>query len=126
MLAMRLLDSFCRTSDVRIVTAGGSITEGTLTATLTFDPAHPIFEGHFPGQPVVPGVTMMQIVRELLETHVLRRKALVKEADALKFLTMIDPRENATILAEIKYGEKVVARFYNETTTFFKMTATLS
>lgn len=123
---MRLLDDFCRTSDVRIVTTGGSIAAGTLTATLTFDPGHRIFAGHFPDQPVVPGVTMMQIVRELLETHVLHRKAMVSRADSLKFLTMIDPRINGTVQAEVIYGEKVAARFFNGTTTFFKMTATLS
>lgn len=123
---MRLLDDFCRTSDVRIVTADGSIGAGTLTATLTFDPGHRIFAGHFPDQPVVPGVTMMQIVRELLETHVLHRKAMVSHADNLKFLSMIDPRVDGTVRVEVAYGEKVVARFFNETTTFFKMTAVLS
>ena len=28
---------------------------------------HPIFDGHFPDVPVLPGATMMQIAKELLE-----------------------------------------------------------
>ena len=134
---MRLLDDFCHASDVVTgvatdpATAGGTAGGGgpaTLTAALTFNAGHRIFEGHFPGQPVVPGVCMMQLVRELVETYLLRGKARVTQADNLKFLTMIDPRESPTVRAEVKYEEngKVVARFFNETTTFFKMNAVVT
>ena len=33
---------------------------------IVFNAAHDIFKGHFPGQPVVPGVCMMEMVKELL------------------------------------------------------------
>jgi 3-hydroxyacyl-[acyl-carrier-protein] dehydratase len=114
------------------------ISNGLLQTTLRFDPAHRIFEGHFPGQPVVPGVCMMQIAKELVEAYVLsayapgpgRRTRLVR-ADSAKFLTIIDPRGTPTVHADIQTspGEEgeinVVARFYNEATTYFKLTAVL-
>ena len=34
---------------------------------ITINSGHQIFEGHFPGQPVTPGVCMMQIIKELGE-----------------------------------------------------------
>lgn len=34
---------------------------------LPFDPAHPVFAGHFPGQPIVPGVLLLAWVQEAIE-----------------------------------------------------------
>ena len=57
---------------------------------IAFNPDHDIFKGHFPGQPVVPGVCMMQIVKEILET-VLGRKMQIQQAAQVKFLQLISP-----------------------------------
>lgn len=96
-----------------------------IEAVLKINPEHAIFSGHFPGQPVVPGVCMMQIVKELLETATSRSLRLHTGLD-LKFLSVIDPGKNNTIHTETNYsilasGDiNVTARlFYNET-TFFK------
>ena len=96
-----------------------------IQAILKINPEHAIFGGHFPGQPVVPGVCMMQIVKELLETATSRSLRLHTGLD-LKFLSVIDPGKNNTIHTETNYSVlasgdiNVTARlFYNET-TFFK------
>ena len=34
--------------------------------TIRFNPDHPIFSGHFPGHPIVPGACLVQIAQELL------------------------------------------------------------
>lgn len=123
---MILLDDFYHVTQHRL-------SDGVLQATLRFHPDHGIFEGHFPGQPVVPGVCMMHIVKELAEAYLLdpgTRTRLVR-ADTAKFLTMIDPRQTPTVEAELHSapgdeGEiKMVARFYNEATIYFKLTAVL-
>lgn len=118
---MTLLDDFYHVS-------GHSLSDGTLHASLVFHPGHRIFEGHFPGQPVVPGVCMMHIVKELVEMFLAPGvKTRLVRADSAKFLIMINPLETPTVEAEVRYGpdEKVVARFYNGTTTFFKLTGLL-
>lgn len=38
-----------------------------LVAGIQLNEKHPLFAGHFPGNPVLPGVCTMQIIRELLE-----------------------------------------------------------
>src|SRR4051812_961535 len=86
----------------------------TITATLQINKAHAIFDGHFPGQPVVPGVCMMQMVKEVLEKEA-QQNFLIRTAD-LKFLSILDPHVHQEVSAEIK----------SETTTEgLKVTATL-
>jgi 3-hydroxyacyl-[acyl-carrier-protein] dehydratase len=77
---------------------------GSVKALLAIRPDHAIFLGHFPGQPVVPGVCMMQMIRELLEVNV-ERKLRINKADNMKFLSVIDPRQNSEIEAMISYVE---------------------
>ena len=36
--------------------------EFSISCKATFNKDHDIFNGHFPGQPVVPGVCMMQMI----------------------------------------------------------------
>jgi len=96
-----------------------------IEATLKINPDHEIFQGHFPGQPVVPGVCMMQIVKETLETATSRALRLHTGLD-LKFLSVIDPTKNSSIYIEINYSVlvsgsiNVTARLFFAETTFFK------
>jgi 3-hydroxyacyl-[acyl-carrier-protein] dehydratase len=101
-----------------------------IRASLELDESHPIFNGHFPGQPVVPGVCMMQAVKELTERHV-GRKLFVTEADNMKFLSVLDPRQNkflkATIIVSDKHPTATVnATLFADTITFFKLKAVLN
>ena len=70
-------------------------------AALVINSNHKIFEGHFPGQPVVPGVCQMQMIKEILEQNTGRSTNLIKAAD-MKFLAVIDPQKNNLIHASIK------------------------
>src|SRR5579859_700678 len=77
-------------------------TQVQIDASLTIDPAHKIFQGHFPGRPVMPGVCMLQIVKEIAE-HQLAKKLLLTTAASLKFLAVFDPRNNTELSAEIRF-----------------------
>lgn len=99
--------------------------EGEVKAELVINSGHQIFEGHFPGQPVVPGVCMMQMLKEILEEVTGKRTNLVK-AQEMKFLAIIDPSKNNLINAAIKYnaGEdgslNVVASLFKEELIHFR------
>jgi 3-hydroxyacyl-[acyl-carrier-protein] dehydratase len=100
----------------------------TGTYQVLWNAAHPVFEGHFPGRPVVPGVCMMQTVQELLE-KLLQKKVLLKKASLMKFLNMIDPnahpRVEVSVLYKLQENEiKVTAALKHEALTFMKFQGT--
>lgn len=99
--------------------------DNKLEATLQINPEHPIFSGHFPGQPVVPGVCMLQMVTELAGAMVGRPLALRNGQD-IKFLRVIDPRIDAIVQATVQIqsaadGQLLVqASLFSGDTVFFK------
>lgn len=101
------------------------ITAGSLHAVLELNPDHAIFLGHFRGQPVVPGVCMLQMTKELLETAMDKPTRLLKGSE-LKFLSVIDPRQNKQVNMELNYtpdsndSVTVTARLFYNKTNFFK------
>ena len=69
--------------------------------TLELNPAHAVYEGHFPGNPVVPGVCQIQMISELLS--VIKGNALrLMHADNIKFLSLMVPDKNRIIDAELR------------------------
>ena len=105
-----------------------SNTESSATeiwAELFINADHKIFEGHFPNQPVVPGVCMMQMIKEIVE-HILDKKTNLVQAADMKFLAVIDPRKNNLVQATIKYATdendaiNIVASIYKDELVHYK------
>lgn len=66
-------------------------TDGSVfNAEIEIDPNHPLFEGHFPGNPILPGVCTVQIIRELLEQSVQKSLFMIK-AGNIKYLGFVNP-----------------------------------
>ena len=72
---------------------------------VVLNPSHRIFEGHFPGNPVVPGVCQVQMIRELAEDAWGSKGRLVS-ADTIKFLSMIVPAEHPVLQFECRIKER--------------------
>lgn len=102
----------------------------SIDAIVSFEKDHPIFGGHFESFPVVPGVCMMQLIKEIMEQE-LDKTLKIASASSMKFLMVIDPRQNPEVSANIEYennGEgtvEVEAKLYTGETTFFKLKAHL-
>ena len=79
-----------------------SETDHQIKATVLLVGDHAIFTGHFPGQPVLPGVCMMEMVTEVMGFF-LKSSYRISGGPLIKFLRMIDPRINPLIQLEIKY-----------------------
>jgi len=95
-----------------------------------FNKDHSIFKGHFEGFPVVPGVCMMQLIKEILEKE-LDKSFTLSAASQMKFLTIINPNETSEVSANIVYSMvedeavNIEAKLYRGETTFFKLKAAL-
>ncbi|MBS1524673.1 MAG: hypothetical protein JST19_03425 [Bacteroidetes bacterium] len=74
----------------------------TVSAVLRIDADSDILKGHFPGHPVVPGASMLQIVKEVLE-DALQTPLRLKKADRLKFMSLVEPSRAEEVQLEIGY-----------------------
>ena len=107
-----------------------TLTDGTLTATVLLNAQHDIFKGHFPNNPVTPGVCMLQIFRELVEQSI-HKKLFIKECSNVKFMALINPETHSELAITITLhpfegGYKMKASAQFENTTALKVTAVLS
>ena len=99
--------------------------ETEIWAELLINSNHKIFEGHFPNQPVVPGVCMMQMIKEIIE-QVLGKATNLVQAAEMKFMAVINPQENNLIQATIKYAAdesgviNIQASLYKDELVHFK------
>ena len=75
--------------------------DDAIKATITINTAHRIFEGHFPGMPILPGACMTAIIQELLEKNE-NKKIPIRRLDQVKFLQMVNPFENNILHITIK------------------------
>lgn len=55
-------------------------------------PEWPIYEAHFPGHPITPGVCIVQLVQELLQ-ELQHRELSLRQAKNVKYLSIISPEE---------------------------------
>ena len=95
----------------------------SVSCRIVFNAQHDIFKGHFPQQPVVPGVCMMQMVKELLEAQT-DQNLWLRNAGQVKFLQLITPDVQPTINISWKQedaGYNVKAAFSNDTSDLFKL-----
>jgi 3-hydroxyacyl-[acyl-carrier-protein] dehydratase len=78
--------------------------EPHVKATIKLNKEHEIFEGHFPGHPVLPGVCVIQIIKELTEKS-LEKKLVLSVASNVKFMAVINPEKNDIVQLEIELDQ---------------------
>ncbi len=104
-----------------------SKTESGFSTRIELNAEHIIYTGHFPGQPVTPGVIQMQIVHELLSMHLGKELKLCKMSQC-KFLKVLNPIETEQLFISIiikQQGEMltVKASGKKDSSIFFKLNA---
>lgn len=78
--------------------------EGHYAFRVRLDASHPVFSGHFPGNPVLPGVCTLQIVRECLARGTGRRFRYTAIREC-KFLGMVVPAQSGPLDIDIRMAE---------------------
>ncbi|WP_080777000.1 3-hydroxyacyl-ACP dehydratase [Chryseobacterium phocaeense] len=90
---------------------------GSYTTYIHLNKDHDIFKGHFPGNPVTPGVCMMQIVKELTE-EITASKLFLKTASNVKFMAIINPFETPDLKLQLDITEDEEGVKVKNTTSF--------
>jgi 3-hydroxyacyl-[acyl-carrier-protein] dehydratase len=108
-----------------------AIEESPFSFTVDLNPEHPVYKGHFPAQPVTPGVLLSKMIRELTE-KALDKKLRLVAAHHIKFLRPVDPNHTPRLNIIIQPSEgaddsikvNAVASFNEE--TYFKISASFT
>jgi hypothetical protein len=85
------------------------------------DPAHPVFAGHFPGRPLLPGALILALVQEALQAdaELHQRLGPAPQIDSARFLAPVGPgaqlritlvAQRAGAAFEVHEGATLVAR----------------
>jgi 3-hydroxyacyl-[acyl-carrier-protein] dehydratase len=78
-------------------------TESGASVTISFNQEHPVFEGHFPGNPIVPGVCLVQVIGDSIG-FLLQRKLKLLACDNAKFLKLIQPLSIPEVSVLLSYS----------------------
>jgi 3-hydroxyacyl-[acyl-carrier-protein] dehydratase len=97
---------------------------------IRLDSDHPIFKGHFPGQPVLPGVMILKIITSCVSLYQ-KRNLLISKVKQCKFLNFVDPIINPELFLDIEiYGTDspldVKAVLRSEEVVFSKVSISLT
>ncbi|HUH25691.1 MAG TPA: hypothetical protein VLY87_03630 [Flavobacterium sp.] len=92
---------------------------------------HAIFKGHFPNNPVTPGVCMLQIFKNFAENH-LQKKLQISECSNIKFMAIINPETHPVLKLSMTFQQtddstvKMKATAVYEATTALKSSLVLT
>jgi 3-hydroxyacyl-[acyl-carrier-protein] dehydratase len=67
-----------------------NIADSKYKAVILINEKHEVFKGHFPGNPIMPGVCMMQIIKELTE-QITGSSLFMQSLSNVKFMALINP-----------------------------------
>ena len=107
-----------------------TVAENSAIISVRFNVNHPIFQGHFPTMPVVPGACLVEMVSELLSS-VLGKKLQLSSAQNVKFVQVIHPDKLDMVSFDILWtdaegGYATKCLVHNEGVTYAMMKVTLS
>ena len=85
---------------------------------------HEVFEGHFPGNPIMPGVCMIQIIKELTES-ITKSSLMIQTLTNVKFMALINPETNPELRLELDITTTEDDLVKVKNTTYFNDTVAL-
>lgn len=85
---------------------------------------HEIFKGHFPDNPIMPGVCMIQIIKDLVEI-ITKNTLMIQTLSNVKFMALINPEDNPELCLELEITETEDGLIRAKNTTYFRDTIAL-
>ena len=100
------------------------LTENKYQAQVFLNASHEVFKGHFPGNPVTPGVCMMQIIKELTQ-EIVGVPLQMTASSNVKFMAIINPETNPELTLELDLVGDLDSEMKVKNTTKFGDTVAL-
>ena len=76
-------------------------TENEHRVKVDLNPQHRVYQGHFPNNPITPGVCTLQMIKEIaMDIYQVNLELL--HLSSAKFIAFIDPRKHPSLEIEIK------------------------
>ena len=103
--------------------------EDQYNASVRLNPDHPVYNGHFPDQPVAPGVMLMNMCREVAE-QARGEEVRIRSARSIKFVKVVDPTKIQDLELALKFvegedGTRFQCSAKAGEDTYFKIIATI-
>lgn len=112
---MKLLDTYFNIKE-------SSLAEGNLAGkfTVELNADHPVYQGHFPGEPVCPGVCSMQMVKECA-MQLCNKELVFSYVKQYRLLSVMSPEKNRDIEINIELTPSVK----DDSAEFYKIKASV-
>lgn len=75
------------------------------TIQITLNTNHKVYKGHFPENPIAPGVCLTQMVKETVE-HITNKKLTMVTGDNIKFTAILNPEVNPNVTMSLSIKTK--------------------
>lgn len=106
-------------------------TDTGFSAKLCCNSAHPVYQAHFPGNPITPGACLLKTAGEVLQQK-LGRPLYLKASKNIKYLNLLIPAKEKEVryefsnITEIEMGCKAQLVIADENSVYAKMSLTFS
>ena len=101
-----------------------AIDENNFEVQIRINEKHTIFKGHFPNNPITPGVCMLQIFKNIC-SEIIGKPIVLAESKYIKFTAIINPEVNPDLLLTIQFVESVEGFLKVNCAVYFKDTLAL-
>lgn len=98
---------------------------------LLCNPLHPVYQAHFPGNPITPGACLLKTASEVLQQK-MGRPLYLKSSKNIKYLNILIPVEEKEVrfefsnFTEIENGSKMQLVIADDDSVYSKMSLTFS
>ncbi|EJL62997.1 3-hydroxyacyl-ACP dehydratase [Flavobacterium sp. CF136] len=100
------------------------INDSKYIVTILVNEKHEVFKGHFPGNPIMPGVCMIQIIKELTEA-ITKSTLIIQTLANVKFMALINPEATPELRLELDIVTTEDDLVKVKNTTYFNDTVSL-
>ena len=76
------------------------VDDNTIHVSILLNKNHDVFNGHFPNNPITPGVCMIQAIKEIAQSQV-NSLLFIHKISNVKFTALINPNVNPDLILEL-------------------------